>query len=151
MGGASFVGTTFSGYLVDRIDPRKVLAVVYALRGTALLLLTLVSESTGLFMFAVLYGLDWYASGPATTTIIARTYGATRVGSIFGTVFVFHQLGGASAAILGGWVRVHFGDYQYAFLVGGTLGLIAACLALTIDRRSVEKSEVRVATELVGA
>jgi MFS family permease len=151
MGGASFVGTTFSGYLVDRIDPRKVLAVVYALRGTALLLLTLVSESTGLFMFAGLYGLDWYASGPATTTIIARTYGATRVGSIFGTVFVFHQLGGASAAILGGWVRVHFGDYQYAFLVGGTLGLIAACLALTIDRRSVEKSEVRVATELVGA
>jgi MFS family permease len=151
MGGASFVGTTFSGFLVDRIDPRKVLAVVYALRGTALLLLTLVSESTGLFMFAVLYGLDWYASGPATTTIIARTYGATRVGSIFGTVFVFHQLGGASAAILGGWVRVHFGDYQYAFLVGGTLGLIAACLALTIDRRSVEKSEVGVATELVGA
>ena len=151
MGGASFVGTMFSGYLVDCIDPRKVLAVVYALRGTALLLLTFVSESIGLFGFAVLYGLDWYASGPATTTIIARTYGATRVGSIFGTVFVFHQLGGASAAILGGWVRVHFGDYQYAFLVGGTLGLIAACLALTIDRRNVEKSEVGVATELVGA
>ena len=151
MGGASFIGTTFSGYLVDRIDPRKVLAVVYALRGTALLLLTLVSESTGLFMFAVLYGLDWYASGPATTTIIARTFGSERVGSIFGTVFVFHQLGGASAAILGGWVRVHFGDYQYAFLVGGCLGLIAACLALTVDRRNVEKPEISVATELVGA
>jgi MFS family permease len=151
MGGASFVGTTFSGYLVDRIDPRKVLAVVYALRGTALLLLTLVSEATGLFMFAVLYGLDWYASGPATTTIIARTFGVTRVGSIFGTVFVFHQLGGASAAILGGWVRVHFGDYQYAFLVGGTLGLIAACLALTVDRRNVEKSELRAGVEMAGA
>jgi MFS family permease len=151
MGGASFVGTTLSGYLVDRIDPRKVLAVVYALRGTALLLLTLVSEATGLFLFAILYGLDWYASGPATTTIIARTFGAQRVGSIFGTVFVFHQLGGASAAILGGWVRVHFGDYQWAFLVGGTLGLIAACLALTVDRRNVEKAELGAATELVGA
>jgi len=151
MGGSSFIGTTFSGYLVDRVDPRKVLAVVYALRGTALLLLTLVSEATGLFMFAVLYGLDWYASGPATTTIIARTFGSERVGSIFGTVFVFHQLGGASAAILGGWVRVHFGDYQYAFLVGGCLGLIAACLALTIDRRNVEKIEMSAPTELVGA
>ena len=151
MGGASFIGTTFSGYLVDRIDPRKVLAVVYALRGTALLMLTFVSEATGLFMFAVLYGLDWFASGPATTTIIARTFGSERVGSIFGTVFVFHQLGGASAAILGGWVRVHFGDYQYAFLVGGCMGLIAACLALTIDRRNVENSEMRAATELVGA
>lgn len=151
MGGASFVGTTFSGYLVDRIDPRKVLAVVYALRGTALLMLPFVSDATGLFMFAVLYGLDWYASGPATTTIIARVFGSERVGSIFGTVFVFHQLGGASAAILGGWVRVHFGDYQYAFLIGGCLGLIAACLALSIDRRNVEKSEVRAATEFTGA
>ena len=151
MGGASFIGTTFSGYLVDRIDPRKVLAVVYGLRGTALLLLTQVSEATGLFMFAVLYGLDWYASGPATTTIIARTFGSERVGSIFGTVFVFHQLGGASAAILGGWVRVHFGDYHYAFLVGGCMGLIAACLALTVDRRNVEKTEMGVEAEWAGA
>jgi predicted MFS family arabinose efflux permease len=113
-------------------------------------MLPFVSEATGLFMFAVLYGLDWYASGPATTTIIARAYGSERVGTIFGTVFVFHQLGGASAAISGGWARVHFGDYQYAFLIGGCLGLLAACLALTIDRRNVEKQELRVAAELVG-
>src|SRR5215207_4602526 len=44
MGGASFIGTTLSGYLVDRIDPRKVLAVVYGLRGSALLMLPFVSE-----------------------------------------------------------------------------------------------------------
>jgi len=151
MGGASFVGTTFSGWLVDRIDPRKVLAVVYALRGSSLFILPFVSEPIGLFVFAVMYGLDWYASGPATTTIIARVFGAERVGRIFGLVFVFHQLGGASAALLGGWARVHFGDYQYAFLVGGCLGLIAACLALTIDRQSVEKSEITIGTELAGA
>ena len=135
MGGASFIGTTVSGYLVDRVDPRKVLSVVYCLRGTALLMLPFVSTAVGLFMFAVLYGLDWYASGPATTTMIARKFGSERVGQVFGTVFVFHQLGGAAAAIGGGWVRVHFGDYQNAFLIGGCLGLVAACLALTVDRR----------------
>jgi MFS family permease len=151
MGGASFVGTTFSGWLVDRIDPRKVLAVVYGLRGSSLFILPFVSEPIGLFVFAVLYGLDWYASGPATTTILARAFGAERVGRIFGLVFVFHQLGGASAALLGGWARVHFGDYQYAFLAGGCLGLIAACLALTIDRHSVEKSEITIGTQLAGA
>ena len=137
MGGASFSGTTFSGWLVDRIDPRKVLSVVYALRGSSLFILPFVTEPVALFVFAVIYGLDWYASGPATTTIIARSFGAERVGRIFGLVFVFHQLGGASAAILGGWVRVHFGDYQIAFLIGGVLGLVAACLALTV--RSTER------------
>lgn len=133
MGGASFVGTTFSGWMVDRVDPRKVLAVVYALRGSSLFILPYVSEPLGLFLFAVLYGLDWYASGPATTTIIARIFGPERVGRIFGLVFVFHQLGGAGAAIGGGWARVQFGDYQYAFLAGGCLGLLAACLALTVQ------------------
>jgi sugar phosphate permease len=151
MGGASFIGTTFSGYLVDRIDPRKVLSVVYGLRGTALLMLPFVSEPLGLFLFAVLYGLDWYASGPATTTIIARAFGAERVGTIFGTVFVAHQLGGATAAITGGWVRVHFGDYQYAFLVGGCLGLVAACLALTVRRPEGGERQMPAATAVVGA
>lgn len=151
MGGASFIGTTFSGWLVDRMDPRKVLSVVYGLRGSSLFILPFVSESTALFVFAVIYGLDWYASGPATTTIIARSFGAERVGRIFGLVFVFHQLGGASAAILGGWVRVHFGDYQIAFLVGGILGLVAACLALTVRSTAPPAPAVPVTTELAGA
>ncbi len=151
MGGASFIGTTFSGWLVDRIDPRKVLSVVYGLRGSSLFILPFVNESTALFVFAVIYGLDWYASGPATTTIIARSFGAEKVGRIFGLVFVFHQLGGASAAILGGWVRMHFGDYQIAFLVGGCLGLIAACMALTVRSTAPRAPAIPTATELAGA
>jgi predicted MFS family arabinose efflux permease len=151
MGGASFIGTTFSGWMVDRVDPRKVLSVVYALRGSSLFILPYVSESLGLFLFAVLYGLDWYASGPATTTIIARVFGPDRVGRIFGLVFVFHQLGGAGAAIGGGWARVHFGDYQYAFLAGGCLGLLAACLALTVQSTERPAAAMPLETEFAGA
>ena len=151
MGGASFVGTMFSGWMVDRVDPRKVLAVVYGLRGTSLFILPYVSEPSGLFLFAILYGLDWYASGPATTTIIARIFGPDRVGRIFGLVFVFHQLGGASAAIGGGWTRVYFGDYQYAFVVGGCMGLLAALLALTIQSAERTAPAVPLKTEFAGA
>jgi MFS family permease len=151
MGGASFIGTTFSGWLVDRVDPRKVLSVVYVLRGSSLFILPYVSEPIGLFVFAIMYGLDWYASGPATTTIIARSFGTERVGRIFGLVFVFHQLGGASAAVGGGWVRMYFGDYQYAFFIGGCLGLVAACLALTIRRTEGEAPAIPAVTELAEA
>jgi sugar phosphate permease len=151
MGGASFIGTTFSGWLVDRIDPRKVLATVYALRGSSLFILPYVTEPLGLFGFAVMYGLDWYASGPATTTIIARVYGPERVGRIFGLAFMFHQLGGAGAAIAGGWVRMQFGDYQYAFVIGGCMGLVAAALALTVSMTERPKSGVAPSTELARA
>jgi MFS family permease len=132
MGGASFVGTTFAGWLVDRIDARKVLSAAYALRASSLFILPFVFEPWGLFVFAVMYGLDWFATGPATTAILAHSFGQQRVGTLFGLVFVFHQLGAALAAVAGGWARMHFGDYQYAFLVGGLLGLVAAGLALTI-------------------
>jgi MFS family permease len=151
MGGASFIGTTFSGWLVDRVDPRKVLATVYALRGSSLFILPYVSEPLGLFGFAVMYGLDWYASGPATTTIIARVYGPERVGRIFGLAFMFHQLGGAGAAIAGGWIRMEFGDYQYAFVIGGCMGLIAALLALTVRNTERPTAGVAPGTELARA
>ena len=151
MGGASFIGTTFSGWLVDRVDPRKVLAAVYALRGSSLFILPYVSEPLGLFGFAVMYGLDWYASGPATTTIIARIFGPERVGRIFGLVFMFHQLGGAGAAIAGGWVRMEFGDYQYAFITGGCMGLIAAILALTVRRTDPPATDVAATPEMARA
>jgi MFS family permease len=132
MGGMSFVGTLITGWLVDRIDPRKVLAVVYALRGSSLFILPFVTDATGLLVFAVIYGLDWFASGPGTVAIIAEVFGRSAVGRVFGLAFVFHQLGGALAAVGGGWVYSHYGEYQYAFIAGGILGLMAAGLALTI-------------------
>jgi sugar phosphate permease len=125
--------------------------VVYVLRGSSLFILPFVNEPMALFVFAVIYGLDWYASGPATTTIIARCFGVERVGRIFGLVFVFHQLGGASAAILGDWVRVRFGDYHIAFLVGGYRSLIAACLALIVRSTAPRAPAIPAATELAKA
>jgi predicted MFS family arabinose efflux permease len=151
MGGASFVGTTFAGWLVDRTDPRKVLSAAYALRASSLFILPFVSEPLGLFVFAVLYGLDWFATGPATTAILAHSFGQQRVGTLFGLVFVFHQLGAALAAVAGGWARMQFGDYQYAFLTGAIMGLIAAVLALTIHRTGRQAMTIPASAGFAGA
>jgi sugar phosphate permease len=151
MGGASFVGTTFAGWLVDRVDPRKVLSAAYALRGSSLLILPYVSEPSGFSLFAVLYGLDWFATGPATTAILADSFGQERVGRLFGLVFVFHQLGGALAAVGGGWARMQFGDYQYAFLTGGYMALMAAGLALTIRMTGQQAPAIPVTTQLANS
>src|SRR5262245_16520332 len=123
MGVASFVGTTFAGWLCDRMDPRKVLSAAYFFRGTSLFVLPYVSESFGLFVFAVLYGLDWFATGPATVAIIAKSFGQDRVGMLFGLVFVSHQVGSAVAALGAGWIYSYLGEYFYAFISGGVMGL----------------------------
>lgn len=132
MGGASFFGTLLSGWLSDRLDPRKVLAAVYTLRGSSLFLLPFLTDYSGLFIFAVIYGLDWFASGPATAAIAADTFGRGSVGRIYGWIFLSHQIGASLAAVGGGAIYMWRGDYEWSFVIGGILGLAAGAMALRI-------------------
>jgi MFS family permease len=151
MGVASFIGTTFAGWLVDRMDARKVLSAAYFLRGLSLFVLPYVTDSRGLFVFAILYGLDWFATGPATTAILVNSFGQARIGSLFGLVFVFHQIGAAAAAIAAGWAYMQLGEYHYAFLTGAVMGLLAAGLALTIRSGARGEPASAVSGELARA
>ena len=137
MGSMNFVGTIFSGWLTDRFDPRRLLAVYYTLRGCSLFLLPFVTGFSGLAIFAVVFGLDYIATVPPTSALVADIFGRRNVGMVFGWVFFAHQLGAALAAYLGGLARVALGDYQYAFLTAGVLAVMGALMALCVRREPV--------------
>jgi MFS family permease len=132
MGGLNFIGTVLSGWMIDRVQPRKWLAMVYALRGLSLLILPFVQDFTGLLIFAVIYGLDWFATVPPTMAITADAFGKQNIGKIYGWIFMSHQIGAAIMASTAGAMRTWLGDYQFAFLSGGVIAMIAAGLALQI-------------------
>jgi MFS family permease len=130
------VGTTASGWLTDRYDPRKLLFAYYGLRGLALLALpTALGVPEVMIPFAVVYGLDWVATVPPTIALTAQTWGRERVGILFGWIFASHQLGAATAAWAAGAVRTGTGGYGIAFLVAGGLAVAAAGAALVIGSR----------------
>src|SRR3546814_10753083 len=67
MGVFDLVGTTASGWLTDRYDPRKLLFMYYGLRGLALMYLPYSDFSFySLSIFAIFFGLDWIATVPPT-------------------------------------------------------------------------------------
>ena len=67
MGVFDLVGTTASGWLTDRYDPRKLLFVYYGLRGLSLIYLPYSDFSFySLSIFAIFFGLDWIATVPPT-------------------------------------------------------------------------------------
>lgn len=134
MGGMNFVGTLTSGWLTDRYDPRKLLAVYYSLRGLSLFLLPAVTSFEGLAIFAVVFGLDYIATVPPTAALTADIFGRRNVGAVFGWVFFAHQLGAALAAYAGGLTRDLLGDYTAAFLAVGLLAILGGLMALRIDR-----------------
>jgi predicted MFS family arabinose efflux permease len=137
MGTMNFIGTLASGWLTDRYDPRRLLAIYYGFRGVSLLFLPFVTEPIGLAAFSVLFGLDYIATVPPTSALVADSFGRQNVGTVFGWVFCAHQIGAALAAWLGGLARDLLGSYSLPFLVAGLLAALAAGLAFYIRRAPV--------------
>jgi predicted MFS family arabinose efflux permease len=129
------VGTTASGWLTDRYDPRTLLVAYYGLRGASLLALPLAFDSAHVAMiaFVVVYGLDWVATVPPTSALTTAHFGE-RAGVVFAWIFTAHQLGAATAAWGAGLVRTETGEYTAAFLAAGILGLLAAAAVPLIRR-----------------
>jgi len=150
MGFFDLVGTTASGWLTDRYDPRKLLFAYYGLRGLSLIYLPFANFTfRGLSLFAVFYGLDWIATVPPTLALSNRVFGSKRAPVIFGWIYASHQVGAASAAFLAGLSRSASGSYLDAFVVAGFVGVAAAFMALGIGRsggRSAPPNSVQAAS-----
>jgi sugar phosphate permease len=137
MGIFDLVGTTGSGWLSDRYDSRILLMTYYGLRGLALLYLPygFVSESHGLSLFAVFYGLDWIATVPPTVALTRQAFGAEKAGLVFGWIMAAHQVGAAVAASFAGFIRTNEGNYDHAFIFAGVLCVISAVGILFAGKR----------------
>jgi predicted MFS family arabinose efflux permease len=142
MGLFDLVGTTASGWLTDRVDPRKLLFAYYGLRGLSLIYLPFANFTFfGLSLFAVFYGLDWIATVPPTLALANRAFGTKKAPILFGWISASHQVGAASAAFFAGASRTATGSYLDSFVIAGFVAVVAAFLALMIgtkDRQPVQ-------------
>ena len=137
MGIFNFFGTIASGWLTDRIDPRKLLFVYYLFRGVSLLTLPVIHDSLGIVAFAVLFGIDYIATVPPTIALTADTFGRRNVGVVYGWVFAAHMVGAAVAAWGAGIIRDTQGSYTIAFISAALLAGLASLAALMIRRPTV--------------
>ncbi|HEY9234745.1 MAG TPA: MFS transporter, partial [Phenylobacterium sp.] len=139
MGIFDLIGTTASGWLTDRYDPRKLLFVYYGLRGLSLMALPFTDFSfLALSAFAVFYGLDWIATVPPTVRLATEAFGDRDGPIVFGWIAAGHQAGAATAAITAGVIRASQGRYLEAFVLAGLAGLVAAVASIMIRRGAAE-------------
>jgi sugar phosphate permease len=136
MGLFDLLGTTASGWLSDRFDPRWLLFWYYGLRGLSLIFLPYAFgiAAVGLPAFAVFYGLDWIATVPPTLRLTTAAFGRERAPVVFGWIAASHQLGAGAVALGAGWARTLTGTYDQAFITSGVLCLIASTIVLAIAR-----------------
>ncbi len=136
MGVFDLIGTTLSGWLTDRYNPRILLFWYYSLRGLSLMVLPFTNFSLlSLSIFAVFYGLDWVATVPPTVMLTNEVFGKKDAPVIVSWIACGHQMGGALAALGGGVMRNATGSYLAAFIASGAACMIASLLVLRIARQ----------------
>lgn len=133
MGLMNVVGTLASGWLSDRFDNRKLLACYYGFRALSLAALPFILELPHLYIFAIVFGLDYIATVPPTANLTATIFGRASLGTIYGWIFFSHMVGGALAAYAGGLFHDVLGDYHFMFASAAILGFVAVGMALRID------------------
>jgi len=135
------IGTIASGWLTDRFDSRRLLAVYYGLRGLSLLFLpALMADSLQppMLFFIIFYGLDWIATVPPTVALCRQHFGDADGPIVFGWVLAAHQVGAGAIALTAGIIRDELGSYDLAWYIAGALCAVATILSLRIRRFTTE-------------
>jgi predicted MFS family arabinose efflux permease len=131
----NIMGSTASGWLTDRCNPRVLLFWYFGLRGLSLVVLPFTPfDAFSLSAFALFYGLDWIATVPPTFALTNLVFGRKDSPVMMSWIFAGHQVGGAIAAVGAGTVRSLTGSYMMAFITSGLACLLASLLVLRIAR-----------------
>jgi MFS family permease len=144
LGGSSAASAVALGALSDRFGRRPVLAWLYASRALIFLGLFLIRDQPVMILAAaVLGGVSMAGTVAMSSALTADIFGRLSVGSVFGTMFLVHQVGGGVGSWLSGALYEMTGGYGAAFAVNSALLVLAAILSITINERS------RLASQLV--
>jgi len=138
-------GSLMAGFVGQRFSKKISLSAIYAARAVVILALLLLPKSPLVILaFASVMGILWLSTVPLTTGIIAQVFGVRYMATLFGMVFLSHQLGSFLGVWLGGVLYEQTGSYDGMWWAGVALGLLAAALHLPIDERPLARSATAV-------
>ncbi len=140
----NIVGSWTFGRLGDRYRKRTLLSVLYGSRAIAFTLFLLIPlTSVTAIGFGAVIGFLWLATIPLTSGAVAAIFGVRHLGTLYGVVFLSHQVGAFLGVWLGGKVFDSTGDYTPVWIIATILGVAAALVHLPLDERPAVVSVTR--------
>lgn len=132
------IGSYGCGWLGGRHSKKNLLGWLYALRAVFIVVLLLFPLTPlVLYVFAAGMGLLWLGTVPLTNGLIGQIYGLRYTATLYGLVFLGHQIGSFIGVWLGGWAFERTGSYDLVWWLGIGLTLAAAALSWPIDERPI--------------
>ncbi|MBL7251434.1 MFS transporter [Alloalcanivorax sp. C16-2] len=133
---ANIFGTLFASRLGMRFPKPYVLAAIYALRALVILIfITLPLTPASVMIFALVMGGLWLSTVPLTSALVLTQFGPRAMGTLFGFVFLSHQLGSFAGVWLGGVFFDRFASYDQIWYLAIALGVLSSLAHLFVHER----------------
>jgi MFS family permease len=132
----NIAGTLTAGYLGKYYTKKYLLFGIYVGRtvAAAVFILNDITPASVLIFSAVM-GYLWLATVPLTSGLVAHIYGIRYMGTLYGVVFLSHQIGGFLGVWLGGALYDLNGGYDLVWWIGVGVGAFSALVHLPIRER----------------
>ena len=140
IGLCNVIGAFASGIISGHKPKRYVLVFIYAARAVIIAAFMLIPLSlTSVLIFSCCMGFLWLATVPPTSGLVATFFSTRYMATLYGIVFMSHQLGRFSGIWLGGWLFEIQGNYNGLWWTGVVLSVLAVILHIPIKEFSVQR------------
>lgn len=133
IGLANIAGSIYAGWLGKHYTRKYLLAGIYTLRtiaSAAFILLPITPFSV--IVFSLVMGALWLATVPLTSGLVAYIFGLRYMATLYGFVFLSHQIGSFLGVWLGGALYDTYGNYMLVWWVGVGVGAFSALIHLPV-------------------
>ena len=130
------VGSYTAGILGSRNDKRFPLSAIYLLRAIAIVaFISLPITQTTTLIFTATLGFLWLSTVPFTMQLVIVMFGTRYMATLYGFVFLSHQIGSFLGVWLGGKLYDQFGSYNPVWWMSVGLGVFAFLINLPITEK----------------
>ena len=140
IGLCNIIGSLVSGHLSGIYSKKWILTYIYAARSIVIVLFLLIPISTfTIYAFSFATGLLWLATVPPTSGLVAQMFGLRFMGTLYGIVFLNHQIGSFTGVWLGGYLFDTTGSYNQVWWWAAIIAAVTALIHVFIDERPVKR------------
>jgi len=139
IGATNIAGTLIAGAMGRTYTKKYLLFWIYVGRTVAatVFILNPITPASVLIFSAVM-GSFWLATVPLTSGLVAHIYGLRYMGTLYGIIFLSHQIGGFLGVWLGGRLYDIYGDYSLVWWVGIAVGAFSAIVHLPVKEQPLQ-------------
>ncbi len=139
----NIIGSITAGALGKHFTKKYLLSIIYTGRTiAAIMFIMLPITPLSVVIFSIVMGSLWLATVPLTSGIIGYIYGLKFMGTLYGIVFLSHQIGSFVGVWLGGLFYDIYGSYDLVWWVGIGVGAFSAIIHLPVKEKPLTERKM---------